>query len=81
LKKRGLEIRPSYEVTVKRVVANANLLTSDSENKCGLDRLIEVSTDLYTFKKRLAYLTVFKMIIIAKVKGKIFQNRLWMLIY
>jgi len=52
LKERGLEVRPPCEVTVKRVVANANLLTSDSENNCGLDRLIEVSPGLYTFRKR-----------------------------
>ena len=40
--------------------------------KFGLDRLIEVSADLYTLKKRLTYLIAFKQYVIAKVKHKEF---------
>ena len=40
--------------------------------KFGLDKLIEVSADLYTLKKRLTYLIAFKQYVIAKVKHKEF---------
>ena len=40
--------------------------------KFGLDRLIEVSADLYTLEKRLTYLIAFKQYVIAKVKHKEF---------
>ena len=42
--------------------------------KFGLDKLIEVSADLYTLKKRLTYLIAFKQYVIAKVKHKEFYR-------
>ena len=35
----------------------------------GLDRLVEISPDLYVLKKRAAYLVVFKQFLVAKVKN------------
>ena len=44
-------------------------LLVDCKNVCALDKLIEVSPDLHTLKKRLCHLICFKQYVVAKAKG------------
>ena len=64
---------PSSCVSVKRLNVDKNLLV-DSKNVCALDKLIEVSPDLYTLKKRLSYLICFKQYVVAKARGLTFKK-------
>ena len=69
-----VEPRPSDQsVTVRAVTLNENQLVNHELR--GLDQLVESSPDLYTLKKRTAYLTAFKEYFIAvKVKKKEFAR-------
>ena len=62
------DVKPFFPSTFQ---VNRTCVTSVVFNnqgiKFGLDRLIEMSADLYTLKKRLTYLIAFKQYIIAKV--------------
>ena len=72
LQEERVEPRPSDQsVTVRAVTLNENQLVNHKLR--GLDQLVESSPDLYTLKKRTAYLTAFKEYFIAvKVKKKEF---------
>ena len=71
---RGERVEPrpcDQSVTVRAVTLNENQLVNHELR--GLDQLVERSPDLYTLKKRIAYLTAFKEYVIAvKVKKKEF---------
>ena len=60
-------------VSIKRLNVDENLLV-DSKNVCALGKLIKVSADLYTLKKRLCYLIGFKQYVVAKVRGLTFKK-------
>ena len=64
---------PSSCVSVKRLNVDENLLV-DSKSVCALDKLIEVSPNLYTLKKRLCYLICFKQYVVAKARGLTFKK-------
>ena len=49
-------------------------LSVEEEGECGLDKLIATSRDLYTLKKRLAYLMAFAEFVVAKFKKINFQK-------
>ena len=73
LLQRGLEPRPSpSSVTVHKVgVGGGPLLNIGCRD---LDRLIKISPDFYTLKKRAANLITFKQLFAAKVKKKFFAK-------
>ena len=62
----GTDPRPrTPTVFVQKTNIADNPLLSDSRG--GLNRIFETSPDLYTLKKRLTYLTLFKQFVMAKV--------------
>ena len=74
LQRKGLEPQPSVStVTMYRAGVGGDPLL-DIGCK-GLDRLIEISPDLYVLKKRAACLVAFKQFLAAKAKNKSSSNR------
>ena len=69
----SLEPRPSNpEVIVHKTGISRDL--SLCKGDTSLDKLIELSADLYSLKKRVGYLIVFKQYIISKVKKTVFRK-------
>ena len=67
LLQKGLEPQPSVStITVHRAGVGGDPLSNIGSR--GLDRLIEISPDLYVSKKRATYLVAFKQFLVAKEK-------------
>ena len=65
---------PSSFVSVRRLNVGENSLV-DSKKVCALHKLIEVSPNLYTLKKRLCRVVCFAQHFVAKAMGLTFKNR------
>ena len=68
-----VDVQTSDSSAVVRVSVVSGL-SVEEEGECGLDKLIATSRDLYTLKKRLAYLMAFAEFVVAKFKKINFQK-------
>ena len=67
-----VDARPSdHSVVVRRTLASSVDLSSGD---AALDRLIKASPNLYTLRKRCAYMAAFSEFVVAKAKGVAFQK-------
>ena len=67
-----VDVQTSDSSAVVRVSAVSNLSVEEND-ECGLDKVNATSRDMYTLKKRIAYLVAFVEFVVAKVKKINFQ--------
>ena len=73
LLQKRVDVQTSDSSAVVRVSVVSNLSVEEN-GECGLDQVNVTSRDLYTLKKRIAYLEAFVEFVVAKLKKINFQK-------